>query len=193
MKFTETGLAGAYLVQSEPNGDDRGHFARAYCRNEFAAAGIEFEVVQANLVYTREVGTVRGLHWQYPPAAEAKLVRCTRGAVFDVMVDLRPESPTFGRHVAVRLSAENLAAVYLPSRFAHGYQSLVADSEVGYQVSHEYTPQAEGGLPPGDPELGIAWPLPIAVISPRDAAWPSWAEQAATLRTRMALRTRIAP
>jgi dTDP-4-dehydrorhamnose 3,5-epimerase len=186
LRFEKTELDGALVVRSDPHQDQRGSFARAFSRDEFAAAGAPLDVVQANLSFSRLAGTVRGLHWQYPPAAEAKLVRCTRGAVLDVVVDLRPESVTFGRHVGVRLSADNRAAIYVPPRFAHGYQTLVDDTEVGYQVSHAYTPDAEGGLRPDDPGLGITWPLPVAAVSDRDTAWPDLAVQLAELQARMA-------
>ncbi len=186
LRFETTALDGVLVVRSDPHEDERGSFARAFGRDEFAAAGAPLDVVQANLSSSRRAGTVRGLHWQYPPAAEAKLVRCTRGAVFDVVVDLRPESATFGRHVAVVLTAEGRDAVYLPPRCAHGYQTLVDDTEVGYQVSHAYTPDAEGGLRPDDAHLAVAWPLPVAAVSERDAAWPDLAVQLVGLRRRMA-------
>jgi len=185
LRFDKTELDGVLVVRSEPYEDERGSFSRAFSRDEFAAAGAPLDVVQANLSSSRRAGTVRGLHWQYPPAAETKLVRCTRGAVLDVVVDLRPESATFGRHVAVRLSADGREAVYVPPRCAHGYQTLVDDTEVGYQVSHVHTPDAEGGLRPDDPDLGIGWPLPVTAVSARDTGWPDLAVQRAELHRRM--------
>ena len=185
MRFTETKLAGAYLVDLERREDDRGWFARMFCRREFSELGINPDLAQANVAFNRRRGTVRGMHFQYPPSAEQKYVRCTRGAILDVLVDLRPESPTFLQHVAVELSAENGRGVLIPQRFAHGYQTLVDETETTYLVDEFYAPEAEDGLPYDDPDLGIAWPLRVSQVSPKDQAWILYAENARTVRERM--------
>jgi dTDP-4-dehydrorhamnose 3,5-epimerase len=169
--FTETELGGAYVIDLERREDDRGYFARAFCQNEFAEHGLQPVIAQANVAYNRVAGTLRGMHFQYPPAAETKVVRCTRGAIVDTIVDLRPESPTYLRSVSVRLDVENGRSLYVPERFAHGYQTLVDDTETSYFVGEFYTPEAEGGLSPHDPRLGLSWPLPVASISEKDARW----------------------
>jgi dTDP-4-dehydrorhamnose 3,5-epimerase len=186
MIFTETTLAGAYLVDLESRQDARGFFARAFCQHEFAEHGLKPVVAQANIAFNYRAGTLRGLHFQFPPAAETKLVRVTRGAICDVIVDLRPESPTFLRHVAVELTAENRRAMYVPERFAHGYQVLENDTEVTYQVGEFYTPSLEGGLRYDDPQLTIAWPLPVSDLSDKDARWPLLREVEHELRARFA-------
>lgn len=172
MIFRETALRGAFVIEVETHADERGFFARTFCQNEFEAHGLKPAVAQCNLSFNHHAGTVRGLHFQRPPAAESKLVRATRGAVLDVIVDLREDSPTYLQHVAVELSADNRRALYVPELFAHGYQTLTDAAEVSYQVSEFYTPGCEGGLRHDDPRLGIAWPLPVTVISAKDAAWP---------------------
>jgi dTDP-4-dehydrorhamnose 3,5-epimerase len=170
--FERTAIDGVVAVRAEPLADDRGMFARTYCAREFAAAGLNPTVAQANVSFNRRVGTLRGLHFQRPPAAEAKLVRCTRGRVYDVAVDLRPDSPTYLRHVGRILDAETHEALYVPEGCAHGYLTLEDASEVAYQVSAPYAPGEEGGLRWDDPVLAIAWPGPVRVISPKDAGWP---------------------
>jgi len=170
--FTETGLAGAVVVDLERKADDRGFFARTFCREEFAAAGLEPLVEQCNLSYNHRAGTLRGMHFQVAPATEAKLVRCTAGAIVDIIVDVRSGSPTYLRSFSVELTAENRRALYVPPMFAHGYQTLVDGAEVTYQVSEAYTPGTERGLRHDDPRLGLAWPLPVTVLSDKDAAWP---------------------
>jgi len=170
--FTETGLAGAVVVDLERKADDRGFFARTFCREEFAAAGLEPLVEQCNLSYNHRAGTLRGMHFQVAPATEAKLVRCTAGAIVDIIVDVRTSSPTYLRSFSVELTAENRRALYVPPMFAHGYQTLVNGAEVTYQVSEAYTPGTERGLRHDDPRIGLAWPLPVAVLSDKDAAWP---------------------
>ena len=172
MIFTETKLKGAFVIDVERREDDRGFFARTFCQNEFAAHGLKPVIAQANLAFNRRKGTLRGMHFQYPPHAETKLVRATRGAILDIIVDLRPESPTFLQHVEVELTADNYRALYVPERFAHGYQALEDATETSYQVGEFYAPGSEGGLSPFDPRLGLIWPLPVSVISPKDAAWP---------------------
>jgi dTDP-4-dehydrorhamnose 3,5-epimerase len=172
MIFTETILKGAFIVDLEPRGDERGFFARAFCQREFEAHGLKPVIAQANISFNYHKGTVRGLHFQSPPHAETKFVRCSRGAILDVIVDLRPESPTYLQHVAVELTADNRRGLYIPERFAHGYQVLEDNTETTYQVGEFYTPAAEGGLRYNDPRLGIAWPLPVTDISDKDERWP---------------------
>jgi len=171
VRFEETPLAGAFVIELEPHADDRGFFARAYCAREFEEHGLEPRVVQANLSYNRSKGTLRGMHYQAPPAGEAKLVRCIRGAIHDVIVDLRPDSPTYLQHVGVDLTAENRRALFVPALFAHGFQTLEDEVEVFYQVSEFYTPGAERGLRHDDPALGISWPLEVSEISDKDRSW----------------------
>lgn len=185
MIFTETRLAGAFILDIERRGDDRGFFARTFCQREFARHGLKYDVAQCNLSFNHRRGTVRGLHFQFPPAAETKLVRCTRGAVLDVIVDLRPESPTWLQHVAVELSADNRRALFVPERFAHGYQTLEDGTETAYQVGEFYTPDAEGGLRHDDPRLGITWPQPPQEVSAKDRAWPLLDGAEPALRQRM--------
>lgn len=172
MQFIETKLKGAYIIDLEPRGDSRGFFARTFCQQEFEAHGLNPNVVQCNLSFNAKKGTLRGLHYQRPPATEAKLIRCIRGAIYDVIVDMRPESPTYLQHVGVELSAENHRALYVPDLFAHGYQALTDGAEALYQVSEFYTPGVEGGLRYDDPVLGIDWPLPATEVSEKDQSWP---------------------
>ena len=185
MKFTETPLSGAFIVDLERREDDRGFFARMFCQNEFTEHGLKPVIAQANVGFNRRRGTLRGMHFQYPPSAETKYVRCTRGAVLDVIVDLRPESPTYLEHVAVELSADTGRGIYIPERFAHGYQALADDTETTYMVGEFYAPQDEGGLAHDDPRLGIDWPLPVSEISPKDAAWAPLSEVEDEVRRRM--------
>ena len=185
MIFTETPLPGAFIIDLETRRDDRGFFARAFCRREFEDHGLHPVVTQANIAFNVRTAIVRGLHFQFPPAAETKLVRCTRGAIHDVIVDLRPESPTYLRHTGVDLTADNHRALYVPERFAHGYQVLEDNTEVTYQVGEFYTPSAESGLRYDDARLGIAWPLPVAEVSDKDRAWPAMDEVESVLRSRM--------
>jgi dTDP-4-dehydrorhamnose 3,5-epimerase len=173
MNFTPTKLEGAFLLDLEPREDPRGFFARAYCVKELEAHGLALNIVQANVAFTRRKGTVRGLHYQVPPAAETKLMRCTRGAIFDLIVDLRPGSPTYLQHAGVELTAENRRSFLIPAGFAHGYQSLSDDAEVTYLVSEFYRPECERGLRYDDPALAIRWPLPVAMISDKDTSWPT--------------------
>jgi dTDP-4-dehydrorhamnose 3,5-epimerase len=185
--FTELQLSGAFIVEPERREDERGFFARAFCQNEFRQHGLKPVIAQANIAFNKRKGTLRGMHFQYPPRAETKLVRATRGAILDIIVDLRPESPTYLRHVAVELSADNYRALYVPERFAHGYQALQDGTETSYQVGEFYAPGTEGGLSPFDPRLGLRWPLPVSVISPKDAAWKHLDELESEVRHRMAL------
>ena len=173
MIFTTTSI-GAVVVEPEPVEDDRGFFARSFCAREFAAHGLDSRVAQCNLSFNRERGTLRGLHFQRPPHAEAKLVRCTRGAVFDVALDLRSDSPTFLEHVAVELSAANRKMLFVPAGFAHGFQTLEPETEVFYQMSAPFVRDASAGVRWNDPAFSIAWPLAVRAISERDRAYPDF-------------------
>jgi dTDP-4-dehydrorhamnose 3,5-epimerase len=171
MIFTPTPLKDAYLIDLELRADDRGAFARTFCAQEFAAHGLKPTVAQCNLSFNHKAGTLRGMHYQLPPAAETKLVRCTKGGIYDVIIDMRPDSPTYLQHFGVELTADNRRALYVPELFAHGYQALTDGAEVVYQVGEFYTPGYERGLRYDDPTFGIVWPMPVTVISPKDAAW----------------------
>jgi len=178
--FEETDIPGVKIIDLEVRGDDRGFFARTFCREEFIAAGLEPLVEQANVSFNYRAGTLRGMHFQVSPHPEDKLIRCVRGAIIDTIVDMRWDSPTRLQHVSVELTAENRRALFVPAYFAHGYQTLVDDTEVTYQVSGAYAPSAERGLRHDDPALGLEWPLPVEEISPKDAAWPllsEWTEE----------------
>lgn len=180
MIFTETRLEGAYVIDLERREDARGFFARAFCQHEFEAHGLKPIIAQANVAHNRQRGTVRGMHFQIPPAAETKLVRCTRGAILDIIVDLRPESPTYLQHVAVELNEDNQLALYVPERFAHGYQVLCDKTDTSYQVGEFYSPPHERALRYDDPRLGLTWPLPMTVISDKDRNAPlleTWADR----------------
>jgi dTDP-4-dehydrorhamnose 3,5-epimerase len=173
MIFTPTPLGGAWTLDVEPREDERGFFARTFCRREFEEHGLDPEIAQCSLSVNAHAATLRGMHYQYAPHAEAKLVRCTRGAIHDVIVDLRPGSPSRGCWFGVDLTADNRRALYVPQGFSHGFQTLVPDSEVAYQISEFYSPGFDGGLRWDDPALGITWPdAPARVISERDLAWP---------------------
>lgn len=172
MRFTESPLRGAFVVELEERTDERGFFARAFCAKEFADHAVNDKVVQANVSYNHVAGTLRGMHYQVPPAAETKFLRCTRGAIFDVIVDLREGSATRGQHFGAELTAANRKAILVPEGFAHGFITLADESEVLYLVSEFYTPGCERGLRFDDPKLGIRWPRPVAVISEKDASWP---------------------
>jgi dTDP-4-dehydrorhamnose 3,5-epimerase len=188
MIFTETGLSGAFIIDLERREDSRGFFAREFCQEEFKAHGLRQVIAQANLAYNIAAGTLRGMHFQFPPAAETKLVRCVRGAIIDIIVDLRPESPTFLKHISVELSEDNWRALYVPERFAHGYQALRDNTVTSYHVGEFYTPNAESGLLHDDPALGLSWPLPVSVISPKDLGFRPYAEVEQSLRQRMSAR-----
>jgi dTDP-4-dehydrorhamnose 3,5-epimerase len=185
MIFVETALNGAYIVELERREDDRGFFARAFCQKEFEAHGLKPIIAQANIASNRKKGTLRGMHFQYPPAAETKLVRCTRGAIVDIIVDLRPESPTYLHHIAVELNADNQRALYVPERFAHGYQVLRDNTDTSYQVGEFYAPGFEGGLRHDDPRLGLSWPLALTAISDKDRVWPLLDDIEPALKDRM--------
>ena len=191
MIFTETELRGAFIIDLELREDDRGFFARAFCQNEFTDHGLKPLIAQANIAFNKRKGTLRGMHFQFPPAAETKLVRCTRGAIVDIIVDLRPESPTYLRHVAVELSADNHRALYVPERFAHGYQVLEDITETSYQVGEFYTPEAEGGLRHDDPRLGLTWPLAVTEITEKDRAFPLLSENEQEIARRMTIESSV--
>lgn len=170
--MVETALAGVLLCEPEPVTDERGFFARLVDAEILAARGVRIEVRQRSAAGNRRAGTIRGLHWQDERAPETKLVRCTAGAVHDVVVDLRPGSSTYGQHAAVRLTAGNRRTLVVPALCAHGYQSLVADAEVTYDIDGQYRSETAHGLRYDDPALGIDWPLPVTAINERDRSWP---------------------
>ncbi len=174
MTFTETPLAGAWLITPQPATDARGFFARTYDRDAFQAHGLALDVSVAALSYNEVRGTLRGLHFQAAPFGEAKLVRCSVGAFMDVIVDLRPDSGTFGRWTAAELSAANRLMLYVPPGFAHGFQTLLDDTEVVYQLSGRHSPPHARGYRYDDPAFRIPWPLPVARIGDRDLAWPAF-------------------
>jgi dTDP-4-dehydrorhamnose 3,5-epimerase len=185
MIFTETKLRGAFIIDIKRMEDSRGFFARAFCQNEFKEHGLKPVIAQANVAFNKKKGTIRGMHFQYPPTAETKLVRCTRGAILDIIVDLRPESPTYLEHISVELNEEDHRALYVPERFAHGYQALRDGTETSYQVGEFYTPSSEGGLRYDDPKLKLSWPLPLSVISEKDLAFRSLSEIEGEVKRRM--------
>jgi dTDP-4-dehydrorhamnose 3,5-epimerase len=172
MRFTETDLVGAWVIDPNPHGDDRGRFLRAWCAREFAEHGLDFLPVQANMGFSARKGTVRGMHFQEAPALEAKLVRCTRGAMFDVVLDLRPNSPSYGKWYGAELTAENSRMLYMPEHCAHGYQTLEDGTEMYYMTSAFYTPSAVRGVRFDDPAFDIRWPLVATVASEQDRNWP---------------------
>lgn len=172
MLFRELSLPGAYLVEIEPRADERGFFARTFCEDEFAAAGLVTRFPQASVSYNARRGTVRGMHFQATPHEETKLVRCLAGAVYDVIVDLRPESPTYLRSIGVELTAKNRAALYLPKGFAHGFQSLRDDSELLYMIDVGYVANAARGIRWNDPSIDVQWPDPVEVIAEKDSEFP---------------------
>ena len=174
MKFLPTPLAGAYTIELEKRGDDRGFFARLFCENEFAEAGLVTRFRQVNNSLTAAAGTLRGMHYQLPPAAEVKVVRCIRGALYDVIVDLRPDSPTYLEWFGAELSAENRAMMYVPRGFAHGFITLTDDTEALYFVSAFYAPEQERGVRFDDPRFGIRWPIAPKEMSGKDREWPDY-------------------
>jgi dTDP-4-dehydrorhamnose 3,5-epimerase len=178
MIFSELRLRGAFVIDLQRREDERGFFARSWCREEFAAHGLSTRLVQCNVSFSRRRGTLRGLHYQTKPYEEAKLLRCTRGAVYDVMIDLRADSPTFLRWEAVKLNADTHRMVYVPEGFAHGFQTLEDETEVFYQVSEAYRPDHERGVRWDDPTFGIPWPCREPILSPRDRQHPNFAEAA---------------
>jgi dTDP-4-dehydrorhamnose 3,5-epimerase len=179
LKFLETTIAGLYIVEIEPLTDDRGFFARSFCARDFQALGLETTVAQCNISFNKKAGTLRGLHFQAFPHEEAKLIRCTRGSVYDVAIDIRPNSRTYLKWFAAELNSENRRMMFIPRGFAHGFQTLVDESEVFYLMSEFYHPESGRGLCWDDPVLGITWPLTDPIISDKDRSyspvsnWPS--------------------
>lgn len=172
MKFNSTKLPGVFVIELERRADDRGFFARQWCVEEMARAGLDTRLAQMNTARSTAAGTLRGIHYQKAPHGEAKLVRCTRGAVFDVAVDLRPDSPTYRQWVGVELDAEQGRALYIPEGCGHGYITLTDDADLAYQASVPYAPSSATGVRYDDPALAIAWPVPVKVISAQDKGWP---------------------
>ncbi|GHV47711.1 dTDP-4-dehydrorhamnose 3,5-epimerase [Synergistales bacterium] len=171
MRFIPIPLSGAYVIEPEPREDDRGSFFRAFCQDEFKAQGLPFQTVQCNMSENRKKGTLRGMHFQKDPFAEIKIVRCVAGAIYDVIIDLRPESPTYLRWHGVELSAQNKLAFYVPEHFAHGYLTLSDNSTVFYQVSEFYHPEADSGIPFDEARVNIVWPITPTIISDKDRKW----------------------
>jgi dTDP-4-dehydrorhamnose 3,5-epimerase len=171
MIFVKTDLPGAWLIDPEAHRDNRGWFARSYCEREFAAQGLETRFVQHSTSHNAARGTLRGMHYQRAPHAEVKVVRCLRGAIYDVIIDLRPDAPTLRQWRGFELSAENGRQLYIPKGFAHGFQALSDDCQVGYLISEFYAPEASTGVRWNDPAFGIEWPLPVAAMSDKDKAW----------------------
>ena len=178
MIFEPTALTGAYVIAEEPHRDHRGFFARTWCRKEFEQHGLNPRLAQCNVSFNARKGTWRGMHYQVAPHEEAKLVKCIAGAVYDVIVDLRPDSPTFKKHLTVTLSARNRKMLYVPERFAHGFLTLEDDTEVFYQMSEFYSPESARGFRWNDPQFSINLPVGVAVISDRDASYPDFREHA---------------
>ena len=177
MIFTETDIKGAWIIEPERREDERGFFARTWCRRAFEERGLDGDLVQCSVSFNRRRGTVRGLHYQARPHGEAKLVRCTRGAIFDVLVDLREGSPTYGKWTAAELTAENRKMLFAPEGFAHGFQTLADEAEVLYQISSYYRPESARGVRWNDPTLAIAWPLADGcIVSERDRSLPGLGE-----------------
>lgn len=176
MIFTETELKGAYILEIKKMEDERGFFGRSWCKREMEEHGLNGNVVQTNVSYNKVKGTFRGMHFQRAPHQETKLVRCTKGAILDVIIDLRPASPTYKKWIAVELTEQNHKMLYVPEDFAHGFVTLEDNTEVTYQVTQFYTPGAEGGLRWNDPAFGIQLPLTPTVISAKDAAWADFNE-----------------
>ena len=174
MKFTETPLKGAYVIELEKRGDDRGWFARLFCEREYQQHNLNHRIVQANTSASKYSGTLRGMHYQLAPKAEDKIVRCLRGALFDAIIDLRPDSPTFLKHFSIELTAENRAMLYVPKGFAHGFITLAPDTEAFYLVTEFYAPDRERGIRYNDPKFGIQWPLEPVVISDKDKNQPDF-------------------
>lgn len=181
MIFHETRLQGAFTIEIERFEDHRGSFARTFCRKEFEVHGLEGDFVQANVSVNHAKGTLRGMHYQLPPFDEVRLVRCSRGALYDVMIDLRPDSPTRGQWFATELSQDNGRAVFVPRRFAHGFITLADNTEAVYFISQYFAPQAERGIRHDDPQIAVRWPIPVQHISDKDRSWPDYQDVGATV------------
>ncbi len=177
MRFNPTGLQDAWLIQLDPARDERGFFARTFCVNEFRAHGLETSFPQHSMSCSFSKGTLRGMHFQRAPHREVKLVRCLSGAIWDVIIDLRPESATFCQWRGFELTAENQDQLYIPKGFAHGFQTLSEDAQVNYLISEFYTPDAASGVRYDDPAFGIAWPLPVSAVSEKDLHWPDFSSE----------------
>lgn len=177
MIFIETKLKGAYVIELEKLEDQRGFFARTWDGKEFEQRGLVGKAAQQSISFNNSIGTIRGMHYQKAPYQETKLVRCTRGGKFDVIIDLRPKSPTFKRWLGIELTADNYRMLYVPYGFAHGFQTLREDTEVIYLMSEVYNPEAEVGLRYNDPAIGIEWPLPVTAVSEKDLNWPDFPSQ----------------
>lgn len=182
MRFTPLPIPGAFIIDMEPHVDHRGTFARAWCAREFAAHGIDTRIVQVNTSFNHRRGTLRGMHYQIAPHGEPKTIRCTRGAVFDVLVDLRPDSPTYLRWHGEELTAENRRTLHIPALCAHGFLTLADDSELLYFAGGWHAPAAARGVRHDDPGIGIEWPIPVVAISDQDRAWPLLAQDGENLR-----------
>lgn len=174
MRIEPIGIAGAAIIEIDPLADERGFFARVFCARGFEGHGLPLRFVQSSLSYNRRRGALRGMHFQRAPSREDKLVRCVRGAIHDVLLDLRPDSPAFGTHVAVELTADNRRAVLVPAGVAHGFQALADDTELLYMMTDFYAPELSDGVRWNDPAFGIAWPIAPAILHPRDAAYPDF-------------------
>lgn len=172
MKFNQTPLQGAFVIEVEKREDERGFFGRSWCVREYADHGLDPTVVQANVSFNKVKGTLRGMHFQTAPHEEVKVVRCTRGSLYDVIVDLRPESPTYCQWFGVELSAENYRMLYIPKRFAHGYQTLEDTVDLMYMVSTFFAPDQATGVMYNDPAFKIQWPLPVSMMNEKDRTWP---------------------
>ena len=177
MIFSPTPVDGAYILELDRQNDDRGYFARTWCRRELEQAGLNASLAQCSVSYNVRRQTLRGMHWQAPPYAEVKIVRCTRGAIWDVIIDLRPESQTYMHHWGVELTADSGRAVYIPEGMAHGFLTLADASEVFYQMSEFYNPASARGIRWNDPAFAIAWPLTDPILHPRDAAYPDFVRE----------------
>ena len=186
MIFTPAKLPGAFVVDIERRRDDRGYFARSWCQREFAAHGLETNLAQINVAHSPRSGTLRGLHFQVDPDAEVKLIRCLRGAMYDVIVDLRPDSPTCGRWQGFEMTAESGRMIYVPEGFAHGYQTLLSDTEMCYHTSQFYAPASARGIRFNDAVFKIRWPLAVSYISQQDETWADWSVQSASNLTQVA-------
>ena len=182
MIFEATTIPGAVIVQAGRREDERGFFARVWCREEFAAHGIDVGIAQASISHNRLAGTLRGLHFAWPPADEGKLVRCERGRIFDVIVDLRPQSPSFLKHFALQLDDDNRTALYIPPGVAHGFQTLTHDSSILYMMSEAYRPEFAAGVRHDDIAFAVRWPMPVAMIAERDRSYPTFDRQAHAAR-----------
>jgi dTDP-4-dehydrorhamnose 3,5-epimerase len=174
MKFTETPLKGAFVIELEKRGDDRGFFARFFCEREYEQHGLNHGIVQINTSASKDRGTLRGMHYQLAPKAEDKIVRCIRGALLDVIIDVRPNSPTFKQHFKIELNPDNRTMLYVPKGFAHGFITLTEDTEALYLVTEYYSPERERGIRWNDPQFGISWPMQPVVVSGKDSAHPDF-------------------